>query len=474
MKGKKVRTLLLLGCLLAVTCGAMAYVSMGESPNAGPLSFPNAGNEILHLSGQLVQDKVYSGGDGKVSLSLTLTADEVFGPEEASGRNVDMVVVLDRSGSMRGRKIEDARRAVLELLSCLSPRDRFALVTYSDVVHTICGLKPVEIPHRRELSSVVGAIQAGGSTNLGAGLQRGMNLFLTSKKNGNAGRILLISDGLANRGITDPVALGSIASMAAEKSFSISAIGVGNDFNEQLMTHIADRGTGRYHYLEDPASLAAAFRQEFRDTRVAAATSVEILVPLQGGVSLVDAAGYPIEVKNGVARILPGDVLSGQSRKLFLTFQIPTGAESTFTIKGIRARYVHAMKHHTAPLADDFKVACVTHRDDAIASIDKKEWEQKVIQEDYNKLKEKVGHDIKSGKKDSALERIGKYFAKQQELNEVIGSSSVDSILRDELQGLRETVDDSFRGPAGEAARKQKENAKALQYKGYEGRRSYK
>ena len=114
-----------------------------------------------------------------------------------------MVIVLDRSGSMNGPKINDARQAVLNLLSGLSARDRFALIAYSDHVQQITGLKPVTADHAKQLQVLVPGINAGGGTNLGAGLQAGINLILSAPANGNARKLILISDGLANKGIAD-------------------------------------------------------------------------------------------------------------------------------------------------------------------------------------------------------------------------------------------------------------------------------
>jgi Ca-activated chloride channel family protein len=108
-------------------------------------------NGVVTLSGNLTQDKVLFGSDGMAALALTLTADEVFDLDRGDANHVDMVIVLDRSGSMNGRKIGDAKRAALSLLSSLSAADRFGLVTYSDGVQRRSGLIKITPANRARL-----------------------------------------------------------------------------------------------------------------------------------------------------------------------------------------------------------------------------------------------------------------------------------------------------------------------------------
>lgn len=470
MKKNHLKPLVLVGCLIAATCGAMAYSGRANKV-ADPGPEITGKNGVVTLSGHLVQNKIFSGGDGTAALSLTLHADNVYDSDKGDARHVDMVIVLDRSGSMQGNKIQDARQAVLNLLSRLSEDDRFALVSYSNNVRTDSGLIRVTASNRERLTSTVRKITAGGGTNLGAGLQEGIRILSQAEKNGSAGKVILISDGLANEGITDISSLGNMASVAVEKAFGISTVGVGADFNEQLMTALADRGAGRYYYLENPLAFANVFQKEFHNTRTATATSVEVRVPLAGRMSLVNAAGYPIEIRDNQAIFHPGNILSGQTRKLFLTFQMPTDMERTFELKGINVRYLHKGEPYTVSLSKPFTIACVKNKKEVFASMDKQEWEQKVLQEDYNKLREKVATDIKKGRKKDALEKIQQYEMEKEPVNSVLGSSKVKENLDKDLRQMRDFVEHTFSGKKQEVELKQKKNAKSLQFEGYKGRR---
>jgi len=476
MSKKQGMRFLVIGILVVVTGIAMAYASQrGSRPfnhsiqAQGPFQ-----TGILNLSGTLTQDKVLVGSEGIVGLSLTLRADELPITDEQGARHVDMVIVLDRSGSMSGDKIDYARQAVLQLLSNLTEKDRFALVTYSDGVRTVSDLASVTGAYRERMEAAVERVEAGGGTNLGSGLQAGMELLRSCKKNGNLGRVVLISDGLANQGVTDPHALGEMASGAVAGEFAVSAVGVGTDFNEQLMTSIADRGAGNYTYLENPNAFAAVFLKEFQSTRRIAAGSVEIRVPLNDGISLVEAGGYPIEVRDGTACFRPGDLLSGQTRKLFLSFKVPTHREGPLTLAPVSARYLHDGTRQTAALAAPFQLACVREKQKVWASIDRDAWEGKVLHEDYNKLKEEVARDIRSGEKDRAMERIQTYYDEQQAVNSQVKSQAVEENLKKDGGSLRHMVGETFSGNEQEVRQKQKKNAKSMQFEGYLGRRGKK
>jgi Ca-activated chloride channel family protein len=373
---------------------------------------------------------------------------------------------------MQGHKLKDARRAVLKLLANLTAKDRFALITYSEGVQIASGLINVTEKNRAQLVSAVNGVRAGGGTNLGAGLQAGINLLTTPLRSGNAARVILISDGLANRGITDIKSLTGIALAAVEGEFAISTVGVGVEFNEQLMTAIADRGTGNYYYLENPAAFAEVFQQEFFNTQTASITGLKIQVPVNTGITLSDAAGYPINIHNGQASFYPGNLRSGQTRKLYLTLKIPTNRQRSFTLDHIQIHYQHNDRSFVTSLDESLTIACVDDQKKVYSSIDKTSWSEKVINEDFNRLKQEVASDIKAGKKQIALKRIEKYYDEQEAVNTVVGSASVTDNLDHDLKELKTMVKDTFQGAPAAVREKQKSNAKSLQYDGYRGRRA--
>jgi Ca-activated chloride channel family protein len=256
-----------------------------------------------------------------------------------------------------------------------------------------------------------------------------------------------------------------------EKEFAVSTVGVGIDFNEHLMTAIADQGTGSYYYLENPAAFAEVFQKEFYNTQTAAVTGVKIQIPMNIGITLADAAGYPITNQNGHMIFYPGNLRSGQTRNLFLTLKVPTNSQKTFEIDNIKVSYQYGNRAYETALEESFRIACVNDRKKVYSSIDKTSWSEKVINEDFNRLKQEVAADIKSGKKQRALKKIDKYYEEREAVNAAVGSPHVAENLDKDLKELRTFVKDTFEGAPAAVQQKQKSNAKTLQFEGYSGRR---
>ncbi len=475
MKNPHAKPVMFILILIIATGAAMAYTGRTK-PGAPPPPAPAppiaaSGAGLLSLSGQLVQTHVLKGSPGRVSLELTLTAGRM--PEEAAAgdRGVDLVVVLDRSGSMQGAKLEYARQSLQQLVSGLTDRDRFALFSYSDGVQKHCDLLPVNDLNRGLMRSAVNAIFASGATNLGEGLRAGIDLITAAGSPGRPGRVILISDGLANRGLTDPAALAGMAAAAAGKEFAVSTVGVGADFNEFLMTRIADRGAGFYYYLENPAAFAEVFQREFRATQSARVTGIAVRFDLPAGVRLADASGYPVTASGGSAVFHPGSLRPGQSRRLFLTLQLPTDEERTIDLGRIAARYSHDGTVHETVLENPLTVACVGDEARVLSSIDRPRWEQKVLAEDYNRLKQEVAADISAGSREEAMKRIDTYESEQRALNSMVRSPEVSRNLEKDVSELKQRVDETFRGAPAAVMEKQKSSAKSLQYEGYSNRR---
>jgi len=291
---------------------------------------------------------------------------------------------------------------------------------------------------------------------------------------GRQRKVILISDGLANQGVTDPNALGNMAAGAVEQNFSVSTVGVGYDFNEVLMTTIADHGAGRYYFLENPNAFAQVFEKEFEATRNVAATGLEIHVPLKNGLQLLHAGGYPVQIKDGYAIVHPGDLLSGQQRKMFLAFKVPTDRERDFDLGTFEVSYQQNGQTRNLHSQEKLALACVADKRDVIASIDQAAWGDQVVQDDFNQLKEKVADAIRKGEKDEALKQIHAYEARTRAVNAAVGSAKVAGNLDQDLPSLRQSVEKTFAGPPAAVAAKQKKTSKALQYESYQNRRDKK
>ena len=288
MKPTMYRNTLIIYFFLMIIAAGTAFAG---TINSNLVQSDKAG--VVTLSGHLVQEKIYLHGDGIFELNLELNAAQTL-YDQAVEKKVDIVLVLDRSGSMQGLKMQYAKKAVLNLLDLLSPSDRLSLVSYSDNVLRHCHLVSLTQHNKRMLRNMVHALYAGGSTNLGGGLQAGIDTIMQAAQGDRIRKVILISDGLANRGVVNPWELGRMASIALEHDFAVATVGVGDSFNEQLMAHIADQGAGTYQYMENPDAFITVFQHEFMKSRQVAATSLEVHIPKVQGVRLLSAGGFPM------------------------------------------------------------------------------------------------------------------------------------------------------------------------------------
>lgn len=461
------------GVLVGVIAGVISVMGGDMFAAANPASV-SAADRVVNVDTRLVQKKVLRGADGKVSMEITLSAIDLPIDPSFKKQPVDLIVVLDRSGSMGGQKIQDARTAVMSLLDRLSGIDRFSLISYSNNVYTHTPLVQMNYAYADRLRREISNIRSGGGTNLGGGLQRGVNLFMSSREIGRQRKIILISDGLANQGITDPYQLGSMASNGPEYNFSVSTVGVGYDFNEILMTTIADNGGGSYYFLEDPEYFADVFEKEFNSARNVAANSIEIRITLRNGVRLLDGGGYPIKMEGNVAVIRPGDLLSGQKRSFYLTYDVPTFQEQIVTLGDMIIEYQYQGAPQRFVMNKSHFVSCVSDRDEVQASVDKETWSRQVVRDEYNKMREQVADAVRSGNKDDALKTIEAYETKTRVLNETVGSAAVAENLDSDLSVLKEDVEETFAGAPAAVMEKQKKQSKAMQYESYRIRRDKK
>lgn len=323
----------------AVLCAYTVFVHLGwgsgagvPEPGGGPGHVVTGGNGrsrvvldldgLLTLTAALESSHVLRAGDGELALNLALATRE----DDGSGARVpiDVALVIDRSGSMQGDKLLFAKQAAQRLVGLLRPGDRVAIVSYASDVTVNTGL--LEASRAGELQSAIWAIAADGSTNLDGGLDRAVGLLSPEARPGRAQRVILISDGEANVGRTTIEELQPVASGAAERGVSVSTIGVGLSFNEQLMMGLADGGAGNYHYVRDGSGLAGAFDQEFdRMARTVARAAVVEVTPAPG-VTIADVAGHTFErTANGVVRIRVGDLFGGAQRKVLLRLRLSPG-----------------------------------------------------------------------------------------------------------------------------------------------------
>ena len=256
-------------------------------------------------------------GEHDVNAMVEIVAPEL---ETSDAREpLRVALVVDRSGSMSGRKLEVAKRCASWLVSRLDPRDQLALVDYDDEVRLLAPLSTPGAAHR----AAIDRIHAGGSTNLSGGWLKGVEAL--GRTNGPGPRkVLLLSDGLANVGITEPGVLTALAANVGKQGIGTTTIGIGEDFDEELMTALAEAGGGYAHFAETPDAAPAIFSTELEGLTsiVAQNVSLEIRPGLQVEVLEILNDRPLVPVPGGV-QVELGDAYAGERRRVVFALHVP-------------------------------------------------------------------------------------------------------------------------------------------------------
>ena len=234
--------------------------------------------------------------------------------------------VLDRSGSMQGDPIRNARKAILDGIDMLSGRDEFAVVSFDNQVETHLPLTGVT-EGQRAAKLAIPTIEARGNTNLCDG-------FLTGAKEigGGAGedivrRVILISDGHANAGVTDSATLARHASELRARGVSTATLGIGDGFDEALMSAIANGGGGPAQYAGDPDQIGAAIAECIGEALEVTLRDAHVVITVPGADIELLSAG-DVTSRRGELRVALGDLAESQEREVVLRVRLPLGSEA--------------------------------------------------------------------------------------------------------------------------------------------------
>jgi Ca-activated chloride channel family protein len=442
----RARRVALLAALVAstVALGAAARWSRpaaGVDPAPHPTPTPvtsASGAGPVQLSARLDRSSVLRGGDGRLRAELVITAVEDDRP--LASVPTDLVVVLDRSGSMQGQPLHFARSAVLELIDQLTTRDRFALVTYASHGEVAIPLSPATPEALGGWRARIAGIAAGGGTHMAHGLDLAHALVAGAQHAGRAPRVILISDGHANQGDHSLSGLRGRAGRAVAHEYVLSSVGVGAGFDETVMSALADAGTGNFYYLPDTARLAGVFADEFASARETLASALEVVIGPGSGVAVESASGYPLERDGETVRFRPGDLAAGQERRIWLGLRAPTGAEAEIPLGEIALTYTDRSgerRHLALPALP--KLACVAGEDDYFASFDPAVYKRAIRFDGLGRLQEQVAAKLRAGEQAEAVSQVEGYL-EELATEQLRALGYVDAEALAPAESLRDTV----------------------------------
>lgn len=275
----------------------------------------------VRLDAALSKPILAAGQKQTVFLKVGLTGVKPDKPGSRIPANI--AIVLDRSGSMAGEKLDAARGAAIDAIRRLSRDDIVSVVTYDDTVEVLVPATRLTDPE--SVIAKVRQIGWGNTTALFAGVSKGSEELHKFMARDRVSRMVLLSDGLANVGPSSPSDLQELGTSLGREGIGVTTIGLGLDYNEDLMAKLAAASNGRHYFVREPAELARAFDKEFGDVMTIVAQEVRLEIKCADGVRPVRVLGRGGDVRGQSVRLDFNQLYSDFERSAAIELEVPAG-----------------------------------------------------------------------------------------------------------------------------------------------------
>jgi len=293
---------------------------------------------VVKMEAQLGHPVMLAGLKQTAYLRIALTG---LPPAELLERApVNVAIVLDKSGSMQGEKIQQAKEAAIMAIEMLNERDIVSFVTYDSTVNVV--VPATKITDKEEIFSQIRAISAGGNTALFGGISKGAAEIRKFLSNELVNRIILISDGLANVGPSSPEELGNFGMSLGKDGITVTTIGLGLGYNEDLMAKLAYNSDGKHLFAETASDIRKWFAKEFGDVLSVVAQEVTIEINCAKGIRPVRSLGRDTEIIGQKVLLTLNQVYGNQMKYLVLEVEVPATAKGkSREIADVRVSYTN-------------------------------------------------------------------------------------------------------------------------------------
>ncbi len=363
--------LVVLGAISASLPGRAAAQSLGTAP---PVALEARLSTPLVPAGQTTTAYLRVKLDGRAL-------------EMATRPPMNVAIVIDKSGSMQGQKIERAREAARRAVDKLAPDDIVSIVAYDTTVRVVA--PATKASDKGPLYAGIRSIEAGGDTALFAGVTKGAAEVRKFRERGRVNRVILLSDGLANVGPSTPSELGALGATLMREGISVTTFGLGLGYNEDLMTSLSRQSDGNHAFIEDAADLSHFFDLELGTAAAVVANDIEIRLDCGDGVRPLRVVGRPAEIVGSHVTTSMNQIYAGQSQQLVLEVELAPGLSGeSRRVSHVQVTYGNLAARTTEQLETDasasftgdrMAVENATDRDVMVSAIEQIANEQNVL-----------------------------------------------------------------------------------------------
>jgi Ca-activated chloride channel family protein len=242
-------------------------------------------------------------------------------------RRLNLALAIDRSGSMAGSALSHALKAAVAVIDALEADDLISVVVYDDEINTI--IEPQHPTNKEDLKKKIRAVRAGGLTNLSGGWLKACEHVKKNLDPQRLNRVMLLTDGHANVGISDTKVLIKTATQKTEEGIVTTTLGFGNGFNEDLLIGMARAASGNFYFIQSTDEAAQVFTFELESLKSVVAQNLMVTLKLAPHTGIAEVLGLAkLEQKGDAYTLALGDVYEGEDKLLGLTLQLPEYATS--------------------------------------------------------------------------------------------------------------------------------------------------
>lgn len=274
----------------------------------------------------------------RTTIPIKVSLEGISVPSPTTRPTANVAIVIDRSGSMSGEKLEQAKSAAITAVSMLGPDDIVSVISYDDVAQVV--VPATKLTSKEQINDQIRRISIGGNTALFAGVSLGAAEVAKFRDSNRVNRIVLLSDGLANVGPSTPSQLGDLGASLRKDGVAVSTIGLGLGYNEDLMTKLAQRSDGNHVFAERATDLAQIFRREFGDILSVVAQNVVVTVTCRPGTRPLRVLGRDAEIYGDRVVTRLNQVYGGQEKYLLFEAEVdPTALSDGRELAAVELSY---------------------------------------------------------------------------------------------------------------------------------------
>ncbi|HTE55789.1 MAG TPA: VWA domain-containing protein [Kofleriaceae bacterium] len=293
-----------------------------------------AGSTLV-MEGRLGHPVLPSTSDSQTYLFVEIGAD---GSQRAAvPAPLNLSIVMDRSGSMKGKRLANATAAARSAIQRLRDGDVVSLVAYNTAAEVLAPPTTIDSTSRARLLGSLGRLRAAGDTCISCGVDAGMRLL--GQRAGMVGRVLLLSDGEATAGVRDVEGFRRVAEDCRRMGASITTIGVDVDYNERIMAALARDSNGRHFFVENPSGLASIFDREMETLASTVANNAELTVDFAPGV-FAEHVYDRSSAASGSQVVVPlGAFAASDHKTVLVRLRVPRGSAGERPVAAVRLRF---------------------------------------------------------------------------------------------------------------------------------------